>query len=414
MVAHSATLAIHERVVARQAAGERVLHLGFGEAGLPVLPHAARVLADAAARNGYPPVAGTADARAAAAGWFTRRGIPTEADQIVFTPGSKAALYALLACLPGDVVLPCPSWVSYAAQAALTGKHVIGVPAPDAAGGVPEPTHLRDALAAARAAGRSPGILLLTLPDNPTGTLAPDDTVRRLCAIAREEGLAVVSDEIYRDLCWGGEVTSPAGIVPERAYVTSGLSKSLALGGWRIGFARFPDGDEGERTRDRAIGLASEVWSALPGPMQEVAAYALDDPPDVTDHIEASRRLHRIVTTAVFEVLFETGAQCRPPAAAFYLYPGFAAARSALARAGITTGGELAEHLLTRHGVGVLAGEAFGDEPSALRFRVATSLLHGRTEAERWTALKTADPLALPWIAEALDTLRSSLSQLPS
>lgn len=412
MVAHSATLAIHEHVVARQAAGEPVLHLGFGEAGLPVLPRLERVLTDAARRNGYPPVAGTAAARSAAARWFTRRGVPTDADQILLAPGSKALLYALLASLPGDVVLPRPSWVSYAAQAALAGRHVIHVPAPTAAGGVPEPTRLRDALAEARAAGRSPGTLLLTLPDNPTGTLAPDDTVRQVCAIARDEGLAVVSDEIYRDLCWAGEVTSPAAVAPERTYTTSGLSKSLALGGWRIGFARFPAGAEGEHTRDRVIGVASEVWSALPGPMQEVATYALDDPPEVTDHIEASRRLHRTVTTAVFEVLAEAGAECRPPTAAFYLYPGFAAARPVLARAGITTGAELAEHLLTHHGVGVLAGEAFGDAPEALRFRVATSLLHGRTDAERWTALQSADPLALPWIAEALDTLRTALRAL--
>jgi aspartate aminotransferase len=414
VVAHSATLATHERVVARQAAGERVLHLGFGEAGLPVLPRAAHVLADAAGRNGYPPVAGTSEARAAAADWFTRRGIPTDPSQIVLAPGSKALLYALVASLPGDIVLPRPSWVSYAAQAALAGTPVITVPAPAAAGGVPEPTRLRDALAAARAAGRSPGTLLLTLPDNPTGTLAADDTVRQVCGIARDEGLAVVSDEIYRDLCWDGEVTSPAGVVPERAYVTSGLSKSLALGGWRIGFARFPADEAGERTRERVVGLASEVWSALPGPMQDVAAYALGDPPEVTHHVAASRRLHRIVTTAVFEVLSDAGAQCRPPAAAFYLYPGFAAARPVLARAGVTTGAELADHLLEHHGVGVVAGEAFGDHPEALRFRVATSLLHGRTDAERWTALDAADPLALPWIAEALDTLRTALGRLTS
>ncbi|MDD9370813.1 MAG: aminotransferase class I/II-fold pyridoxal phosphate-dependent enzyme, partial [Acidimicrobiales bacterium] len=259
----------------------------------------------------------------------------------------------------------------------------------------------------------SPGILLLTLPDNPTGTLAPGHTVRQVCTIARDEGMAVVSDEIYGDLCWAGEVTSPAEVAPERTYVTSGLSKSLALGGWRIGFARFPAGDAGERTRARVVGLASEVWSALPGPMQDVAAYALDDPAEVTEHVAASRRLHRIVTTAVFDVLMEAGAQCRPPDAAFYLYPGFAAAGPLLARAGISTGADLADHLLERHGVGVLAGEAFGDDPAALRLRVATSLLYGRTDAERWTALRCADPLALPWIAEALDTLRDALRDLP-
>src|SRR5690606_19511295 len=115
-VAPSATLAINERVQARRAAGQQVLHLGFGEAGLPVLPSVARVLAEAAPLTGYPPVAGTRSARAAAAGWFARRGVATDPDQIVLAPGSKALLSAILTALPGDVVLPVPSWVSYAAQ----------------------------------------------------------------------------------------------------------------------------------------------------------------------------------------------------------------------------------------------------------------------------------------------------------
>ena len=81
-----------------------------------------------------------------------------------------------------------------------------------------------------------------------------------------------------------------------------------------------------------------------------------------------------------------------------------------LARRGVTTGAELAEHLLDAHGIGVLPGEVFGDEPAALRFRVATALLYGRSDGERWTALHAPDPLALPWIADALVRLRCGLA----
>jgi aspartate aminotransferase len=413
VVMHSATLAINELVEARRAAGHPVLHLGFGEAGLPVLPEAADVLAGATGRNGYGPVAGSVPARAAAAGYFTRRLLPTDADQVVFAPGSKALLYALVACLPGDVVLPRPSWVSYAAQAALAGKHVIGVPAPADAGGVPDPDLLDEALRRAVAAGRRPGVLVLTLPDNPTGTVAPGDVVERVCALADRYDLAVVSDEIYADLCWRpGELTSPAALVPDRCYVTSGLSKSLALGGWRIGFARFPRGEVASRVQQAVVGLASEVWSCLPGPMHDVAAYALDDPPEVTAHVDASRRLHQRVATAVVDEFVAAGATCRRPAGAFYLYPDLAPAREALAQVGVTNGAALAATLLDRYGVGVLAGEAFGDDPAALRVRVATSLLYGRTDDERWTALRHPDPLTLPWIADALSHLRGSLADL--
>src|SRR5690606_16036562 len=159
-------------------------------------------------------------------------GLPTDPDQVVLAPGSKALLHALVTALPGDVVLPVPSWVSYAAQAALAGKQVVGVPVPAAAGGVPDPDLLDGALRRARAAGRDPGVLIVTLPDNPTGTVADEALVRRVCAVAEDHDLAIVSDEIYRDLSWARRpVTSPATVAPERTIVTSGLSKSVGQGG---------------------------------------------------------------------------------------------------------------------------------------------------------------------------------------
>ncbi len=412
-VATSPTLAMNEQLQARYDAGESVLHLGFGEAGLPVLPHVARRLMTSARRSNYAPVAGTAAARWAAAGYFTRRGLPTEADQIVYGPGSKALLYALIACMPGDLVLPGPSWVSYSAQATLAGKRVLRVPVPDEAGGVPDPDLLDDALHRARRRGGAPGTLLLTTPDNPTGTVAGPDLVRRVCAVAEAHDLAVVSDEIYRDLCYDPhEHTSPSHLVPDRCFVTTGLSKSMALGGWRIGCARLPDSELGERVGRDVIGLASEVWSSLAQPMLDVAAHVYDEPIEVVTHVAASRSLHQVVATAVHRAFVDAGARCRPPRAAFYVYPDLGTQREALGRRGITTGAELARHLMEAHGVGVLPGEAFGDDPAALRFRVATSLLYGRDDAERWTALRAPDPLVLPWVDQALARLRATLAAL--
>ena len=415
MVSQSATLAINEQLQARYAAGESVLHLGFGEAGLPVLPQVARRLARAGRRSNYAPVAGSSPARWAAAGYFTRHGLPTEGDQIVFGPGSKPLIYALIACLPGDVVLPGPSWVSYEPQAVLAGKRVLRVPAPETSGGVPDPDLLNDALRRARAQGGTPGILLLTVPDNPTGTVADPGLLARVCAVAEEHDLAVVSDEIYRDLCYDpAGFTSPADLAPERCFVTTGLSKNMALGGWRIGCARMPDSELGHRTKREVIGLASELWTSVAQPMLEVAAYVFDEPPEVTAHVAAGRALHQAVATAVYEELVAAGARCRAPRAAFYVYPDLGTQREVLARVGVNSGAELARHLMERHGVGVLPGEAFGDVPEALRFRAATSLLYGRSDEERWAALRAPDPLALPWIDAALARLRTTLQSLTS
>lgn len=410
MIRKSATLAVNERIQARRAAGEPVLHLGFGEAGLPVLPELAAVLADSVRHNDYGPVIGVPAARAAAAGYFTRRGLPTDPDQIVFAPGSKPLLFALLAVLPGDVVLPVPSWVSYAAQAALLNRQVIGVPIPDRAGGVPDPDRLATALADARAAGRRPGALILTLPDNPTGTLPPLDLLTEVCRVADDAGLTIVSDEIYRDLCHTpADFHSPAELLPDRTVITSGLSKNLALGGYRIGLTRLP---AASRIGPDLVGVASEVWSSLAGPMQRVAAAALAEPPEVTARIVASRALHRAVTTEVRRLFLEVGAGCRAPEGAFYLYPDFGPLRETLAAQGIHTDQDLADQLLDRHGVGVLAGAEFGDDPRALRFRVATSLLYGQTEDQRTASLTSPDPIALPWIADGLAHLAKALADV--
>ncbi|EFL12592.1 aminotransferase [Streptomyces sp. AA4] len=404
MPQHSATLAINDRIQERRAAGGKVVHLGFGEAGLPVLPEIAAVLAGSATANSYAPVAGTPQARAAAAGYLTRRRQPSTPDHVVFAPGSKPLLYALLAAISGDVVLPQPAWVSYAAQAALAGKAVIQVPVPPGGGGLPDPDRLPAALDQARAAGRSPGVMVLTVPDNPTGRLPSREQLAEVTRIARDNGLVVISDEIYRDLT-SEPFTSPAELLPERTIVTTGLSKNLALGGYRIGFARIPDSS----LREAVIGIASEVWSGLAAPMQHVAAYALDEPAPVTAHIQAARRLHAAVSGAVQALFQEAGAACPGSQGPFYLYPDFEVLRPR-----VTTGADLASLLLERFGVAVLPGVEFGDDPAALRFRAATSLLYGDTDTERWAALRAPDPLRLPWIQESLTQLREAFQDLHS
>ena len=154
-------------------------------------------------------------------------------------------------------------------------------------------------------------------------------------------------------------------------------------------------------------GIASEVWSSAPMPMQHAAAYVLTEPPEVVQHVDASRRLHRAVTTAAYDVVVQAGARCRPPSVAFYLYP-------ELPDLPFGGGAELADHLLEEHGIAVLAGEAFGDDPAALRFRMATSLLYGDSDDRKLEALHSDDPAALAWIASALERLAQGLAALGS
>ncbi|MET9241098.1 pyridoxal phosphate-dependent aminotransferase [Nonomuraea sp. NPDC003709] len=403
----SATLAANEDIDRRRLAGERVLHLAFGEAGLPVHPALRDRLAGAAERNGYGPVAGASELRTAAAGYWTRRGLPTDPGLVVCGPGSKSLLYGLLLAIGGDIVLPMPSWVSYAAQAELVGSRPILVPAPPGGGGVPDPDLVTGAVLRARAQGRTVNSLLVTLPDNPTGRLAGRETIARLVEIARELDLMIISDEIYRDVVHDPALpfTSPADLAPERTIITTGLSKSLALGGWRIGVARLPAGSHA--LHRSLLAVASEIWSAPAAPVQEAAAYAFDEPQELLARIELARRLHGTVARAVHERFTEIGADVPAPQGGFYLYPDLSHLR-------LGGSAEITKILLEEHGIGVLPGHAFGDDPAAARVRVAVSLLYGETAEERLTALNSPNPLQLPWIADNLDYLSKGLNELAS
>ena len=411
----SATLAANEELARKQRRGEPVLPLAFGEAGLPVHPVLREALAAAAGRGSYGPVAGLSALRAAAAGYWERRGLPTAAEHVVCGPGSKPLLYGLLVAIGGDVAVPRPSWVSYAAQASLNGARPYFVSTPPGEGGVPEPFLLAKAVAAARAEGREIRSVIMTLPDNPTGTVARPATMRRLCQVAAELGLIIISDEIYRDLIHdpAAAVPSPATIAPERTVVTTALSKSLALGGWRIGAARMPDGPDGTVLRDRLLGISSEIWSTPSGPIQQAAAYAFGEPPELTQRIAASRRLHAAVARAVADQFAAAGARVLAPQAAFYLYPDLGPLREQLHRKhGVSGGSGLAALLLHKYGMGVLPGTAFGEDDGELRLRVATGLLYGKTSAEQEHALTAGNPLELPWIAAALERLGAVLGDV--
>ena len=225
----------------------------------------------------------------------------------------------------------------------------------------------------------------------------------------------VISDEIYLDLVHDDalEVLTPSQLLPEQTITTTGLSKSLALGGWRIGVARFPDTRAGRSVQQRVLNAASEIWSAPTHPVQLVAAWAFEEPEELHDHLARSRVLHGTVARAVAGILRRHGAQVHQPAGGFYVYPDLAAHRDLLEREhGVSTSPELAALLLDLHGVATLPGSVFGDDPARLTLRVATPMIYGIDDKTRQRALESDAPISLPWISETLEALDHALASL--
>jgi aspartate/methionine/tyrosine aminotransferase len=374
----SATLRMNEAVAARRAAGQRTIHLGFGEASFPLPIHLREELARAATHTEYAPVLGLPQLRAAIASYLTRtRSLNANAATIVVGPGSKPLLYALMCALAGDVLLPTPSWVSYAPQARLAGKRVFCVDTD------PFDRHrltresLDGALRTARATGGDPKLLVVNTPSNPTGGMFAADDAEQIALWARNEGFTILSDEIYAELAHGWRAhSSPARFYPEGTIVTGGMSKAFSAGGWRLGYAALPATAAGERLMAAVRSLASELWSSAATPLQQaaIAAFTFDDA--MERYVRRSARVHAHAVARLRAALVATGVQCPRPAGAFYLYPDFAPWRAQLATHGVTNSAQLANHLLERWDIATLPASDFGEAPDALRLRLATSLLY--------------------------------------
>ncbi len=399
----SATLAMNEAVAKRRAAGRETIHLGFGEAAFPLHPLLKTALTEAATHTGYAPVLGIPALRQAIAAYLARaRGATYAADQIVVGPGSKPLLYALLHILEGDVLLPVPSWVSYAPMARLAGRRVIHVQTgPDDHHRL-TPQALSLAMIQARRDGADPRILLVNTPSNPTGSMFDRADAEALARWAREAGITLISDEIYAELAHGWrEHISPARFYPEGSIVTGGLSKAFSAGGWRLGYAALPPTTAGNNVMAALRALASEIWSATATPLQEAALAAFTPNVSVERYVRHSALVHGYVAGQLYDAHARLGVPCPRPAGGFYLYPDFSPWRPALLERGIRTSQELAHYLLEKWDIATLPGLVFNEEPHALRLRLSTSLLcepeHAASEEEReaalWRVLDRAEAL---------------------
>jgi len=175
-----------------------VYHLGFGESRFPVHPKIAEALRKNAYQHSYLPSQGLKELREAIADFYDARfKIPARPDQIMIGPGSKSLIYVLLQALDGELLLPTPSWVSYQPQAHLVGKRVNWIPASPADGYRLTLDALVATIDRTRHDWGNPEILLLNSPNNPTGQMLDLALQEEIADYARQEGLAIISDEIY-------------------------------------------------------------------------------------------------------------------------------------------------------------------------------------------------------------------------
>ncbi len=353
-IAPSRTTAITDRAIELRAAGADIISLSVGEPDFATPPHviaAAKAALDAGDTR-YTAVPGTQRLREAAALHFRRDlGIEVPSAQVIVSAGGKQAIFhALLATLnPGDEVLvPSPWWVSYPEIVRFAGAEVVDLPTM-AAGGFRITAGQLDAAITPRSRW-----LLLNSPGNPTGATYPADELRALGEVLRRHPqVMVLSDDIYAPLRYtpGSHATLAVECpdLAERILTVSGVSKSHAMTGFRIGVAAGPP------WLIQAMARLQSHSSGNPASISQAAAVAAFEGPQdfLLDWRERFRARRDMVVAAINGV---TGLSCPVPDGAFYC---MVDAAPLMARFGDDEA--LCLHLLEQ-GVAVVAASAFGGQ----------------------------------------------------
>ena len=363
----SATLRINELSNQLRSEGKDIIKLGLGQSPFPVPERVVAALKEHAHEKDYLPVKGLKPLREAISGYINRsERMRSTWEDVLIGPGSKELLFMLQLAYYGDLLIPRPSWVSYAPQARIIGRSVHWLP-----------THAENnwQLTAeeldiiCRDDPSRPRILILNYPSNPTGCTYTEDQLLAIAHVARKYNIILLSDEIYGEVHFEGKHKSIARYYPEGTIISTGLSKWAGAGGWRLGTFIFPR--ELRPLQDAMAIIASETYTATSAPIQHAAIAAFDGGEDLDEYLTQSRRVLKVVGEYLHRRLSEMGAVVQKPEGAFYLFPDFSNFRDKLAKRDIKTSQALCQSLLEKTGVAILPASDFGFVPDHLGARLA-------------------------------------------
>jgi len=367
----SATLAINEHTARLAAQGREVFRMGFGQSPFPVPEHVVAALRRHAHEKAYLPVLGLPQLRETIADYYARtEQLEISPAQVMIGPGSKELMFLLQMACEFEVLIPAPSWVSYAPQAGLFGRRVRWLTTDIANDWLITPEQLAEICSANPDQSR---LLILNYPSNPTGVTYRPEQLEALAAVAARFKVLILSDEIYSGFNFAGTHVSIARYYPDGTIISNGLSKWCGAGGWRLGTFIIPQALN--RLRDAMAALASETFSSVAAPMQYAGVTAFSGGVEMERYLADGRRLLRALSRHVTQELRGAGAQVPDAAGGFYLFPRFAGSPTAKKLTGnkltISNSTKLCDQILNDTGVAMLPGSDFGQPPEDLTARLA-------------------------------------------
>ncbi|CAN5535220.1 pyridoxal phosphate-dependent aminotransferase [soil metagenome] len=344
-----------------EAEGKNVIHLEIGQPDFRTPENICNAAIESikAGDHGYTPSAGTIEVRRSIADYISRtRGIEVHPDEVVLTPGAKPIMfYAIIALVdPGDeVIYPNPGFPIYESMINFMGGRAVPLQLKE------EKNFSFDVEDLKKLITPKTKLLIINTPQNPTGGILTEDTIRKIAEAIKDTDIMVLSDEIYSRLIFTGEhfsITSIPGM-KERTIILDGFSKTYAMTGWRAGY-----GVMNTELAEKFGTLMTNSNSCVNAMVQKacIEAYAGSQEP-----VEEMKKEFLIRRDIIVDGLNSIrGFSCIVPDGAFYAFPN-------ITKTGFGSK-QLNDDLLYKAHVACLSGTAFGEFGEGyLRFSYANS-----------------------------------------
>ena len=350
---------------AQERAGRSVVYLNIGDPQAygfrppaHIVEAVARALKDSF--TGYAHSAGLPAARSAVSAYATALGAPTTPEQVLITAGASEAADLVLTALVNDgeeVLLPAPGYPIYPAILNKLGARARYYELDPTRRWQPSIEKIDSLVTNLTRA------LVLINPNNPTGSIIPDEVTSQLLEVAARHKLLVIADEVYRELCFEKPPTSASVLAQQMdvpVITLESLSKTHLVPGWRVGWMRYTH-VKAMRDLTEAIARLASGRLCSPTPAQYAIQPALEGSRDFQQSFLREIKSRRDL--CIDRIQNNEGLSCELPAAAFYLM-------IRVDKLGGRTDEEFVSELLRETGVLVVHGSGFGMDPHHGYFRM--------------------------------------------
>ena len=359
----SSTLLINETSRKLEEQGKKIYKFGFGQSPFKVPEDVVRELKNNAHQNKYLPMQGLSELRNAVAKYTSKKkNYDYKSENVIIGPGSKELMFLLHVIFDGEIILPAPSWVSYAPQAILGRNKVQILQTKRENNWFPTASEIEEIVLKDK---NKNYLLFLNSPNNPSGQIC--ENLEEIAGIAKKYNLIILSDEIYSELSFMDNYQSISNFCPEKTIISTGLSKWCGAGGWRLGYFLVPDSLI--EIKNMINVLASETFSAVSAPIQYAAIKAYEQ--DHSKYINKSKNILGAIGNYVYENLRSNKVLINKPQGGFYLMPEFLNKK-------FNSSSEMCDSILNDTGVALLPGSDFGFEQTKMLARLSFTDFDGQ------------------------------------